>query len=113
MWSINQAFKRFQTLQQKSSKLTYVNTILNTYDHTQQQLNPDPVEKIDEWFPYQSKISESCTDISWFWKLEHIGIMPEENEPTVLQQFTKNISYVQTLASIKTKALNIGKIPCK
>lgn len=78
---------------QKSSKLTYVNTILNTYDHTQQQLNPDPVEKIDEWFPYQSKISESCTDISWFWKLEHIGIMPEENEPTVLQQFTKNISY--------------------
>ena len=73
---------------------TRINAVVNTYEHKVQQLNPDSIEKVDDWFQYEGKISEAfCSDLSFFWNTEHIGILPEEDEPTILQLFLDKIKY--------------------
>ena len=42
---------------------------------------------------------KSCNDVEtekeldWFWETEHIGVLPEELEPTVLEEFEKTVQY--------------------
>ena len=48
-----------------------------------------------------SETFKSCNDIEtekeldWFWEVEHVGILPEELEPTILQEYNQSVQYDQ------------------
>ena len=69
----------------------------------------DDIEEVEDWFKYKAEntIPDRDVDLSWFWEIEHIGIIPEEKEPSVWQQFEQEVKYVEEL-----KRYQVG-FPCK
>ena len=70
---------------------------------------PEAIVEVDDWFQYkmQTAITDSDVELRWFWDLEHIGITPEEQQPSTQQQFLQNIKYKED-----TKRYEV-QFPCK
>lgn len=94
----------------KPNRPTTVNAVINTYEPKYEQLNLDPIEAVHDWFQFKSQFSlsdSSCKDLSWFWDLEHLGITPEDQEPSILQEFLQNITYLKEAKRYEVE------FPCK
>ena len=76
------------------SALSVLN-IGDQYTNNKKQVVPEDIKYVDEWFQYkcQSAITDKEVELRWFWDLEHIGIIPEDQEPSTEQNFLKNIKY--------------------
>ena len=83
-------------------------TIKDTYKTN--EIIQEDIEEVDDWFKYKTQNSmdvDRDVDLSWFWEIEHIGIIPEEKEQSVWQQFIQEIKYLE-----KQKRYEVG-FPCK
>ena len=75
---------------------------------SQKQVTTD-INEVDDWFQFkmQTTMMDNDVELRWFWETEHIGIMPEEQEPSTLQQFLQTIKYNQD-----TRRYEVA-FPCK
>ena len=69
----------------------------DSYNSNVKQSSPEDIQLIDDWFSYKCQISSQNrkVELNWFWDLEHIGIVPEEQEPSVEEQFSQSIKYIK------------------
>lgn len=76
----------------------------DNYNKVQKQMT-DEVEEVDDWFQYkmQRSLTDSDVELRWFWETEHIAIIPEDEEPSVLEEFLQNIKYDED-----TKTYTVG-----
>ena len=84
--------------------------IRDTYNKRNQNgTDYEEIEVVKDIFNYnlQNAISNSEIDLSWFWETEHVGILPEEQEPSILQQFEKTIKFVEEIKRYEVE------FPCK
>ena len=67
------------------------------------------IEEVDDWNEYkvQNSLPDRNINLNWFWELEHIGIIPEDREPSVWQDFEKKIKYIEELSRYEVE------LPCK
>ena len=67
------------------------------------------IEEIDDWNKYkvQNSMCDSKVNLDWFWETECIGILPEDREPSVWQEFQDKIKYIEELSRYEVE------LPCK
>ena len=72
--------------------------------HINSQKNPENTdscqpytssESLSDWNQnkLQNSVNNRSVNLDWFWEIEHIGIIPEEKEPSVWEEFKSKIKY--------------------
>ena len=79
---------------QKTTSMNNTSILLNNFSEVSTDYF-DGVQEVDDWdfYKIQSSIELDNLNLSWFWHTQHIGIVPEENEPTVLKDFENKLKY--------------------
>ena len=69
----------------------------------------EDIKEVDDWFQYkmQTATTDSDVELRWFWEMEHIGIVPEHQEPSIWEEFVTKIRYKE-----EHKAYEV-EFPCK
>ena len=69
---------------------TNINTFIDSSDNAL-----DGIEEADDWdlFKIQNAIQKEDFSLQWFWNTEHVGITPEEKEPSTLEKFEHSLKY--------------------
>ena len=76
--------------------------VQDTY-HCQENESLDEVEEEDSFKYKVAAAIRNNVELSWFWETEHIGIIPEEKEPSVLEEFEKNIKFIEETQRYEVK----------
>jgi hypothetical protein len=91
----------------KKVSTLHSSVIKNTYHYQNTDIH-DGVECVEDWNQYKVRNTAASheVDLSWFWETEHIGILPEEQEPSLLQIFEEKIQFDEQIGRYKVE------LPC-